>query len=286
MSSVKVIFLLFFHVAPLVVQCEQIVPGIPVHNSSGKFLERSALFGKSGKDNGATTEPPKICETTVGIKCKDCYNTALCLGSDPPLKVQNCGDLNPSTPYCVNNFCSATRSETDTTCVNQPKSDFVCTGVGYYPDPNKCTRYYICPGPHPEVAVAYECPTNYVYKSKARGCGRKQNTADCATVDCSKTPNELGTYLKDPAYYYFCSKTDKETRTIVFKCPDEENMEFDVKSVSCSFRCTKEGNFVNVQDPTKYFYCYRVGSAFQVDEVSCPKNFFFDPTALKCIKKT
>nr|ABV44751.1 peritrophin-like protein [Phlebotomus papatasi] len=255
------------------VHCEEVVPGIPVQRRS----TRQTVFASRAAGPGAT------CGNTFGPKCKDCRTLMKCLGADPPVSSQSCAERNPNTPYCTKTYCSATPDDSNPSCKDPQKSDFTCTGEGYFPDPDQCTRYYICPGPLQD-AVAYDCPTNYVYKSKERGCGRRVNALDCATVDCSKTPNEFGVYKNDPAYYYFCLSDKNTKKTVVMKCLDEVNSQYDPNVGECTFRCSKEGKFVDVLDCTKYNVCYKVGSTFQVDSVQCPTGYFFDPVGSKCAK--
>uniref|UniRef100_A0A7G3AMM8 Putative peritrophin-like protein n=1 Tax=Lutzomyia longipalpis TaxID=7200 RepID=A0A7G3AMM8_LUTLO len=274
MSAMKVLIVCSIVVtfATFVVNCEEILPGIPINGRLRK--SRAAWLGRADQ----------TCGGTFGTKCKDCRTLMNCVGTDPPISTLSCAEKDPKKPYCVNTACSATPNEKDPSCKDTAQSDFLCTGIGYFPDASKCNRFYICPETGENKAVTYECPNNYVYKSKARGCVKKLAAADCYAVDCSKTPNEFGVYLKDPAYYYFCQKDKTTSRAIVMKCPDEDNMQFDPKVGYCTFRCPKEGYYVNVQDCTKYYYCYNVGSAFEVADIKCPDGFSFDPRTLKCIK--
>ncbi|GAB0096654.1 hypothetical protein DMENIID0001_121880 [Sergentomyia squamirostris] len=277
MATVKFSFLLqiifaILAIVALEVQCEEIIPGIPVVSRKLRFSSRIVRASNT-------------CGTEFGPRCKDCRTLMNCLGKDPPVSTEKCSDKNPKTPYCVNNVCTASPDPNDPDC-NQSNIDFPCTGEGYFPDPDNCAKYYICPGVN-QIAKEYGCFPNYVYRSKDKICGKKINAADCPTVDCSKTPNEFGVYKTDPAYYYFCLKiSETEKKTIMMVCLDSVNTEYDPAVGECTFRCKKEGKFVNVLDCKKFYTCYKVGAAWEVRTEECPPNYFFDPVKLVCVQGT
>lgn len=62
----------------------------------------------------------------------------------------------------------------------------------------------------------------------------------------------------------------------MFKCPNEEFNEFDMKTKTCQFKCKARGNFQNPEDCEKYFYCSRAHA--EPVSAECPEDLVFDGT--------
>lgn len=117
-----------------------------------------------------------------------------------------------------------------------------------------------------------QCPANHVYAINTKTCvPNKRNGPNgiCEKINCSKMDNHFISYSSNPGYYAFCS-----VPIIMFKCVDEENFLFDIKTNKCRFNCKKSGYFADRLTCGKYFICERAGG--EAIEQDCPEDHIFD----------
>lgn len=187
-----------------------------------------------------------------------------------------------SAKYCSQNGCSTTT--TDETC--SPATTFKCTSEGYFPDPHNCSIFYYCPeaSADPELIKTYECPPNFSFNSRTRNCQRSLLMLPrCTTFDCTGKDNEFALYKPNNGYFGFCSKSGENAyNTVMFKCPDADNMVFKMDKLGCEYNCKKEGFFEDTLNCKKYYFCYRQGLQLKYLHESCPDLYMFKEG--KCVK--
>lgn len=208
----------------------------------------------------------------AGPVCSDCSTLQMCSSlREEPLTEVNCA---ADSKYCVDGAC--TSSPSDSCKGSSPgsgASTFPCTDIGVFPDPSDCTRYHVC---ETDAIESLKCDTGFVFNSKLKMC--QMGRTPCTKISCSKASdvNTFISYASNPAYYAFCSKDDKGYRALMFKCPNEDFEEFDVKTKACQFKCKARGNFQNPEDCGRYFYC--TGANAKPIPAKCPGELVFDGT--------
>lgn len=220
--------------------------------------------------------------TSYGNLCADdCATMMICSGSIKPLVQTKCPSINP---YCVKNKCSSTPDDNNPSC---KLSSFRCTSEGYFPDPNNCTRFQYCPEQtdpaKPVDGEAFQCPPNYVYNSKGFNCMKRVGNYNCNTLSCSRSPNRFTLYTAHKAYYAYCVSIDNANETVLFKCEDVDNFEYNVNTYECEFKCKAEGRYPALE-VNQYYECYRNGYALIPLLETCPKNTVYNIEKKICIK--
>lgn len=117
----------------------------------------------------------------------------------------------------------------------------------------------------------------YVYSSERKLCipstKKSSYLAKCITIPCSKNnENTFGLYPGNGGYYTFCSPIG----LYVFKCIDEYNEIFDLKTNKCVYNCKVPGLFVDRTSCRDYYSCKRIGGQWQVTKRSCPIHHKFN----------
>lgn len=226
---------------------------------------------------------------TVGTYCdSDCATLLACRKNiKKPVERLPCPD---DAPYCNpgTKSCSSTPDLKSQQCISKTgASKFVCTDIGYFPDPFNCSIYHYCD----ETGAAFDitCPSEYIYDSLTQRCKRLERRRDCVTIDCSRQrrfPSYL-TYSNQPSFYVLCYKVGTEIKTILQKCPDITNYEFDLSTMSCEFKCVSSNNFPDPHDCKKYFECYKDTKdkfRYVSRHVTCPTGTYFNADGSKCVK--
>uniref|UniRef100_A0A1Y9HB83 Chitin-binding type-2 domain-containing protein n=1 Tax=Anopheles farauti TaxID=69004 RepID=A0A1Y9HB83_9DIPT len=241
-----------------------------------------------GSSSSSQLSPPFIdktltgtCSNTSAIVCTGCRRVRVCIPgiSDEALLPEN--DCPPST-YCHTlaggmGACLATIDPLFPECRASVEMGggggsvgILCTGAGVFPDPLDCRKFHYCTTVG-RYARAFKCPSKYVYNSKKQTCSR--NTP-CRTVQCR--PNGRSIFLPyppDPAYYAYCNyhriRRHPILRNIVmYKCA--EGAEFNAQANSCVFKCTREGFMAKTGEPSKFYWCRKVGGKLFGYEQVCP----------------
>jgi hypothetical protein len=210
--------------------------------------------------------------------CYNCTTAPICIklpsGSYLHAGSINCADLDAKTPHCNNGKCSATATEICDT--EPPKSQFICTSNGYFPDPNDCRKFYFCVR---GTAKEFTCSSNFVYSHQKNACIKKTLISDCAVIKCKyATVLEYVVYPKDPNVFGLCIR---DSPTLMFKCPEDE--EFDTKTSQCIFVCKMAGLFPVPGNERKYRECVAVGIKFELNERECPEFSIFDAVKGRCV---
>ena len=123
-------------------------------------------------------------------------------------------------------------------------------------DPNNCRNYISCVTEANKTADIYRCPPGHEYNSKDRVCvsAAERNSTEetsCSTVVCPQTNFTFVPYAPNPAYYVYCTDTEK----VMFRCADEINQVYDVDSGTCKYKCIKSGSFEDREHCTNYYVC-------------------------------
>ncbi|CAO1409293.1 unnamed protein product [Diamesa tonsa] len=191
-------------------------------------------------------------------------------------------------PNCVTNanggLCSAMKDEQ----CPVPASDYVCTSVGRFPDPKNCRLFYNCEwnDDYSEiVAVPMRCRTNYVFDELAINgdCRLQRGSNDCTRVNCiNSAPASYVPYGRSQQLYALCLSNN----TIMFSCPDNNQVDLKVSPPKCSYRCIFLGKFPYSRDVFKYYDCFISAVTYRVESElkTCPRRQEFNPQSRLCEK--
>lgn len=184
-------------------------------------------------------------------------------------------------PYCdpIGMACSTTPSAA---CQpNKPSDSLTCSGPGYFPAPDDCSKYYVCDriGSKPS---AYQCPSKWVYDPNLERCKTKRLSRDCSILKCDlMSPSPVVVHPVYPQYFGLCNTNSvlSNTAVAVLKCAN--NFVFNTKTYRCEFKCRRSGYFQGSQK-NKFVVCYKMDKKFSYVEESCPPGFNFDETVGNC----
>ncbi|XP_070498242.1 uncharacterized protein [Chironomus tepperi] len=200
-----------------------------------------------------------------------CGNNSLC-------KVSESGD------YCTGS-CGG-----DVTIDDNPA--FVCTGLGYYPNPYDCNSYYFCSLSSDKTeytATLYNCPSGNVFSpTSATYCTRKNLIINnCITVNCGATNSSKYIQIQyglNKQYYALCAPDATLSTPIIyiFVCPKNTLPSLNDKTPKCTYTCWRTGFFPNSLDSSKYFECYWNNWKLESMERRCPSGASFDATTSQC----
>ncbi|XP_055532647.1 peritrophin-44-like [Wyeomyia smithii] len=204
--------------------------------------------------------------------CSSCSVMKQCLGSLGAAET-NC-TLSASTPYCNGGACSAIPNLDDGCEAKQME----CTGEGIFPDPTTCQLYHYCSRSGADSDV-YKCPADYVFNADTGKCKRPFSSADCVTIKCPAVTG-AGTYGTSKTIFGMCINSGTTiSKILVFQCPTGAT--FDGKK--CVYQCTKEGNFADSSNASKYFQCYISGGKYVFESKTCLNGKKFDATRQICV---
>ena len=173
-------------------------------------------------------------------------------------------------PHCYKNngtdaFCSSVNHKEF--C---PQISHRCTSVGIFPDPRDCHYYFYCVKPSVTGPVQRrECENGMIFSEAAQGCRQSSSASDCVTVDCSKYIGNgvYSPYGSSKKYYGICYEPEKPSSDIglpndivMYQCGT--GAEFDSRTSTCAYKCSKSGKFANSVDPTTYFSCTVVNGKY------------------------
>lgn len=230
-------------------------------------------------------------------------NFSLKLSSNIKFLFQLCygdqfGDIFPcptNQNYCAVNSggdrCSSVQPEECRPEVTQSAQDFVCTGLGYFPDLGNCSKYYFCgnkaTGPG-FVASPQSClGLNVFDPNSANFCSRRNDfLRNCKTAQCGNVTEityEQITYGTNRQYYTLCVPNSASNSPRVYACPSNTQPNLSGFPAVCEYRCTRVGMFENTSDRSKYFECYWNGFLrLESASKTCPPNSQFNPARSQC----
>lgn len=198
-------------------------------------------------------------------------------------------------PYCIANSdgdgarCSATPLPT---CPPSPVS-FSCTGLGVFPDPADCHKFYNCyqaTTGGPIIAQAFTCPNLYVFDPsgpKNPDYCRLTNNFYCTTSGCgvNDIKNVALSYAYFPAtkgqYVATCQRTSP---AIVIFCPPNYDVNVSTLPASCVMTCKNPfGKTVLVGTTNQYYICAWNGLGYTPTIQTCLGSKVFSTTVKDCV---
>ena len=192
-------------------------------------------------------------------------------------------------PNCVSNanggLCSAINDEQCPVAAG----DYVCTSVGRFPDPKNCRLFYNCEWNDDNseiVAQPMRCRTNYVFDELSINgdCRIQRGSNDCTKVNCvNAAPSSYVPYGRSRQLYAMCLTNDT---SIMFSCPDNNQVDLQVSPPKCSYRCILLGQFPYSRDVFRYYECFISAVTYRVESElkTCPRRQEFNPQSRKCEK--
>ncbi|EDS39886.1 conserved hypothetical protein [Culex quinquefasciatus] len=219
-----------------------LTPSSPVQaETSGTLLNVSRSSTDLASSSSARAFPSECDGSAYYATCSSCSELMVCLG--PFRDVRSCAESDPSKPFCVNGACTG-EAVFNEDC---PAPVMTCTGKGFFPDAYLCDLYHYCHAEGQQSDV-YQCPPNYVFNVNTNQCKQRTKDADCVRVQCD--PKKIFvSYGSSKSHYAFCSSDG----VVMLKCPAGANFD---GFLSCVFQCTKEGNYADDSDPSKFYQCY------------------------------
>lgn len=156
-----------------------------------------------------------------------------------------------------------------------------CSGSGYFPAPDNCSKYYVCNG-FGSSPYVYQCPADMVYDASLTRCKpKKPSNKYCSILECAQR-NPVVVHPVYPQYFGLCDTYNLtlETAVAVLRCPN--NFLFNPKTFACEYKCRKIGYFPG-SDWNKFILCYRVGLRLKYVEETCPPGFYYDEASSNCV---
>lgn len=208
--------------------------------------------------------------------CSGCYKARVCSPASAGGYVQkmafSCNDTSPSTPYCSVDTGTCTASPPNG-C--GPPGNFTCLRDGTFPDPNDCTKYFVCLN---DAASAYKCErTGQNYDSSREAC---VSGATCYTFNCKGKHGVKVAYGKTANIFAYCING---TVYVVDRCPG--NYEMNADSQRCEPVCSAEGYIPDVARCNRYYRCVKssaYSSTYTITNEVCPTGKSFDALNLRC----
>ncbi|XP_034244906.1 uncharacterized protein LOC117647305 [Thrips palmi] len=213
--------------------------------------------------------------------CNDCNTVNTCAyiaGGYTFLKTSQCPD---SLPYCDDGKCVKVSSADVCTASPPLATDFQCNGgVGYFPAPFDCTKFYVCTAG--DKAYVYNCPSQHVYDHGRAGCVRlDENPASCFSFNCAQNAQQYVLYAPNPSVYAYC--VDANT-ALVAKCPENSRMNPLNGNEPCKPYCSREGRIADGDNVHGYYECFvNADNTLSAPVLQfCPPNMAFNPANLRC----
>jgi len=150
-----------------------------------------------------------------------------------------------------------------------------------FPDPFNCSQSHFC-SEGGSSSVLSECPRGRIFDSKLKLCVHISplninNRRICQKINCNRVTNNFILYPTNPAFYAYCFVSATGVRqTYMYKCDDDTNKIFDLKTNTCRFNCKSIGYFADPSDCSSYYICN--GLKFASRHVHCPPNYYFNGT--------
>ncbi|XP_065090581.1 uncharacterized protein LOC135711639 [Ochlerotatus camptorhynchus] len=259
------------------------------------LADASLSYGRKITDTFYEATDVQACAAGLSV-CIGCKTYRVCIGE--PIEEDNPQEMCAADkPYCQiqTGECAITPDNSLAQCESDPPVTtttteptpvmpaFKCTGVGNFPDPYNCAKYYYCVTAGID-GDSYDCPPSQSYNVTSQKC--QQMDSGCKPIDCSDSEFIFNEYPTDPQYFYYCKLAGVMQSTLptvyMFSCGS--GAKFDVCTEQCVFGCTQEGLFAKSSDPNKFYQCYMENGTLKYVERSCPgKNQVFDEDVQFCI---
>lgn len=197
-----------------------------------------------------------------------------------------------NSPFCVEDTPGRARcTDVSDQSENRAPQDVVCMNEGVIPDATNCRQYYHCFNDGTGVLKAnpFVCPDLYAYDPslpEENPCRLTKNRKDyCITANCptNSFSNMLMNYPKLSQKLgqvgVTCMGTDKP---IVFRCKKNFLANINSFPVECDLQCRNGLRAPYPSDNEKYYDCYYDGRTWRPRVLNCFKNYYFNPSSLKC----
>lgn len=168
---------------------------------------------------------------------------------------------------------------------------FLCTGLGYYPDPENCTLYYFCTyntNKTEFIATPQRCESGNVFYPQTGSYCTRQNLFlnNCKKITCDFAPKNVTLsfvqiqYGFNKQYFAMCAPSKQP---LIFVCPANSVPNLSAASPSCNYNCYRSGFFENSLDNTKYFECF-INNFYRYQSVErrCPTGSTFNTSRSEC----
>lgn len=181
--------------------------------------------------------------------------------------------------------------------MNAQKASFLCTSAGAFPgntnsyskriklseyefaEPTNCSQWHQCSDVGSQSIIT-ECPGGKIFDSKLKSCVPRPLNYQriCKKISCDNVKNDFVIFPANPAFYAYCFMSAAGVpHTYMYKCDDEANKVFDIRTKKCRFNCKSTGYYADPSDCSSYYICN--GPKYASRYVHCPVNYFFNGTA-------
>ncbi|KAG5669311.1 hypothetical protein PVAND_017199 [Polypedilum vanderplanki] len=185
-----------------------------------------------------------------------------------------------SKPYCFNGICVKNK-------VACKVPEFTCPGIGIFPDPKDCQKYYTCsfdPALNQIVAIQKSCDDGYNFNPYESGdipCvlgnGNTCKTAKCRGNKTELRPLNYNDGTKDQ-YAAFCINGQFQN---LWVCPAGLSIDLSqLNRKTCYVNCKKDNQKAVYEEDDRKFYICLNGEAILA---TCPDGKIFDADTLNCI---
>jgi hypothetical protein len=138
-----------------------------------------------------------------------------------------------------------------------------------------CTQYHLCSAADTESTV-FSCPANYYFNSQNNLCRR---AIPCTTVNCLANPGQpLKRYSTRLQYWVACNTSPVS----IHRC--STGATFDETTGRCNYRCPREGDNADSENPNGYFRCYYSANILVSMHYVCPFNWIYSATLQLCVQ--
>jgi len=259
----------------------------------GRRVETLRLFGRTIKDAAAIcTDVSKVGKTFCNDPDDICASTGFvtCTGLNQGLPFVTCP---PEKPYCsVSTENAACETVLPSGCPAVPPN-FLCTGVGYYPDPSNCRLYYNCykNAAGSIVPESLFCDAGFVFDPNSPTkmyCLGTTLASRCVTV----TGCQGATAAKNIAIPYsgnsqFVALCIPGSDPYIYQCPTGTTPNLNNLPLTCTYTCRAAGLFTYSLDNLYYYECKIDPTTKKLTPIGslekCPTNQYFSTN--KCIQK-
>lgn len=182
--------------------------------------------------------------------------------------------------------CSARQSSK---CGDNAGPAFDCINSGVFPDPEDCTKYYLCTddGAKGFIVDEYLCDPNRVFDPSGprnEFC-RMTFGRFCTVANCQgRTGNILMQYQFLPRgrgdIVVACRG---QNRPLVFKCEPGERAKVNTLPVQCAKPCRRGGTYPFDGNDKKYYECIFNGEVWEEVVKNCMRNYYYDARRGQCV---
>jgi len=159
-------------------------------------------------------------------------------------------------------------------CVANASAQHVCTGVGYYPDPADCSKFYRCTdiwmvGSYQQYT--FMCPPGTVFDDRVDVCNWPMAVPGCGTGTPTATT---------------AAPTEATTTASTVTSPASVEQPY-VPSPNSEYACVEPGIVKYEPDCQKFWLCKEKPEGSRILEsllYRCPEGYRFSSSILRCDK--